>query len=581
MDVRNTNARQRAPGRSRGRAVIAATLATLLVPSFGAPALAAKGAKVEQAETPWPDVPPLQIERFTLGNGMRVVVQTDRSAPLVALGLMVDVGSRDELKGHSGLAHFFEHMMFQGSKYVGKMEHFNALEAVGADLNANTSSDRTYYYETLPKGALELALWLEHQRFSALAVNLPNVENQRQTVMEERRQRYDNQPYALSRMELIERLFDSWELGHSTIGSMDDLAAAPLEDFVDFWRRWYTPNNVVVALVGDISGEEARAVLERTLGTLERRAEVEKKPFAFEERKEHAYVHHVEQRGKMPAFHLAWKVPAAPAEDAYALDLLSEVLDGGRSSRLERKLGRETGLASRHFAGTYGRRDVDVFHVYVEMATEPLADVARAKQLIREAILDIAAKGVDPDELRRAKVAFEAGWVFGRESAESRAEVLCRYELYYGDARKVQAELGRYRAQTSADLQRVAARWLTWAAELEMDVLPTGVAPPADAGTKPKAIEKLEASMAAARAAAEKKAKAEAAAAEKKAKAEAAAAEKKAKAEAAAAAKDAKDGPQPTAEEAPKSGAPAADPPPPSPPPPPPTQPDAAGGGGQ
>ena len=456
MDVRNTNATQRAHGRSRGRMLIATTLATLLCPWSSAPAFAAKGTKVQQAEVAWPEVPPLQIERFTLANGMRVVVQTDRSAPLIALGLMVDVGSRDETKGHSGLAHFFEHMMFQGSKYVGKMEHFNALEAVGADLNANTSSDRTYYYETLPKGALELALWLEHERFSALAVNLPNVENQRQTVMEERRQRYDNQPYALSRMELIEHLFDSWELGHSTIGSMDDLAAAPLGDFVSFWYRWYTPNNVVVTLVGDISGEEARAVLERTLGKLERRAEIVKAPFAFEERKEHSYVHHVEQRGKMPAFHLAWKVPAAPADDAYALDLLAEVLDGGRSSRLERKLGRETGLASRHYAGTYGRRDVDVFHIYVEMATAPLSDMAKAKQFIREAILDIAARGVDADELRRAKIAFEAGWVFGRESAESRAEVLCRYELYYGDARKVQSELGRYRAQTSADLQRVA-----------------------------------------------------------------------------------------------------------------------------
>jgi zinc protease len=421
---------------------------------------------------------------------------------------------------------------------------------VGADLNANTSADRTYYFETVPKGALELALWLEHDRFAALHIDEKNVENQRQTVMEERRQRYENQPYALSRLELLERLFDNWSLGHSTIGSMDDLKAAPLDDFVAFWKRWYTPNNVVVALVGDVTPEGARAVLEKTLGRLPRRAEIEKKRFSDAERTSHVWLHHEEKRAKLPAFHLAWKVPAAPSTDAVALELLAEILDGGRSSRLERKLGRETGLATRHFSGTYGRRDLDVFHIYVEMARAGLDDLAKAKQIVRGAILDIARSGVDADELARAKVAFEAGWVFGRESLDSRAEALCRYELYEGDANRVNGALQRYRAVTAADVQRVARRWLNWDAELEMDVLPSGVAPPADAGSRPAYVQKAEDAMRkadekaqkaadAARKKAEQQAAKQAAADAKRAAAEAKKAEAAAKKAEAAAAKKA------------------------------------------
>ncbi|MCB9738299.1 MAG: insulinase family protein [Deltaproteobacteria bacterium] len=525
-----------------GKAWLAAALATVTL-SAGWVATAGPRPDKPNVDTAaqWPEPKPLELHRFTLENGLRVVVQSDSSAPLVAIGLMVDVGSRDEEKGKSGLAHFFEHMMFQGSKHVGKMEHFTALESVGADLNANTSSDRTYYYETVPKGALELALWLEHDRFAALQIDEKNVENQRQTVMEERRQRYENQPYAESRLGLLGTLFSNWKLGHSTIGSMEDLQAAPLQDFVDFWRRWYTPNNVVVALVGDVTPEQARAVLEKTLGRLPRRAEIHKEAFSEPETTEHRWLHHEEKRGKMPAFHMTWKVPAAPHADALALDLLSQVLDGGRSSRLEQKLDRETGLASRHFAGTYGRRDVDVFHVYVELAKPTLRDLDRAKQIVREAILDIATRGVSDAELARAKIAFESSWVFGRESLESRAEVLCRYELYEGDAGRVNGALQRYRAVTAADVQRVARQWLGWQRELEMDVLPTGMAPAKDAGSKPRYVERAEAAMAkedaraAKRAEAERK-KAEKAAARQLAK-EKAAAEREARKAAAAAAK--------------------------------------------
>ena len=443
------------------------------------------------AEKPWPKPAPLVIERFTLSNGMRVIVQTDTRAPIVAIGLMVDVGSRDEEKGRSGLAHFFEHMMFQGSERVKKMEHFTALESVGAELNANTSSDRTYYYEVVPKGAVELALWLESDRFAHLEISEANVENQRQTVLEERRQRYENRPYSASHLRFGSLVQPTWELGHSTIGEAKDLIDAPLDAFVSFWRTWYTPNNVVLTLVGDITVDEARRVAERYLGRLKRRAEPDHRSFAMPtstEPTQHVYESMEEKLGQMPAFHLGWQIPALPHPDAFAIAVLSNALAGGAGSRLERKLAKETGLATRHFAGRHGRRDVDSYQVYVELSQADAAAVAQAKQIVRDAIADIALHGIGEDELRRARIGFEAGFVFGSLSAQARASWLSRFELYYGDARLYNDALEKYRSVTAEDVQRVARTWFGWDREVELDVLPVGFAALADAGTRPASV---------------------------------------------------------------------------------------------
>lgn len=519
------------------------------------PALAKK--KPATPERPWPPPKPLKIERFTLDNGMRVVVQPDHSAPLVAVGLMVDVGARDELKGKSGLAHFFEHMMFQGSEKVGKMEHFTALEAVGGQLNANTSTDRTYYYEVVPKGALELALWLEAQRFSSLKIDKANVENQRQTVMEERRQRYGNRPYTLSRLTLRKMAFETWPLAHSTIGSMADLQGAPIDAFEAFWQYWYTPNNVVLALVGDITLDEAKRVAEKHLGTLERRAEPQKAKFAEPEAAAHKYATFAEPLGKMPAFHIAWRVPAKPNLDAYSIEVLAEILDGGDASRLRKKLAKDTGLATRHFAGTYGQRDVDLFHIFAELSQNGTKGLSKAKQLTRETIYEIARDGVSADELRRAKVSFEAGYVFGIESFGERAEAMCRHELYYGDANGFNKELALYRGVTNEDIVRVARKYFTYAREVELDVLPKGLAADPSAAEKPKYVSKAESKLAKAIAKREKaaaKAEKRAEVARQRAEAKAAKAEaRKAKSEAKRRAREAAKAAKKAAKEAKKA----------------------------
>ena len=490
----------RAPQRA---GLLLAVLAALLAP----PALARKPAPPAPAaapEKPWPLPKPLQLSRFTLDNGMRVVVQTDRSAPLVAVGLMVDVGSRDEEPGLTGLAHFFEHMMFQGSDKVGKMEHFKDLEAVGAMLNANTSTDRTYFYEVVPKPALELALWLEAERFAHLKIDAANVENQRQTVLEERRERYENQPYAAAELKLEELAFTTFPLRHTTIGDPGDLRKAPLEAFQAFWKKWYTPNNVVLVLVGDLDEAEARALAGKQLGSIQKRAEPQHQAFREAPQDAHVYGTQEEKLGKTPAFHMAWRVPAAPNPDAYALDVLAEALAGGEASRLDKKLTRDRALATQYSAGTQGRRDVDLFEVQVILAQPGANALAEAKRLVRDAIADISLHGLPAEELRRAKIAFEAGYVFGALGAERRAELLAQYELYQGDAHHLGEALPKYRAVTSADVQRVAQTWLTWDRGVELDVLPTGMPPPRTGGLKPDDVTRSEAALIQARLAAER-----------------------------------------------------------------------------
>lgn len=483
------------PARSPRLALTAALLiATLARPAHARPRKTPTPvpAAPQEVEKPWPLPAPLHIDRFTLDNGMRVVVQTDRKAPLVAVGIMVDVGARDEEQNLTGLAHFFEHMMFQGSEHAGKMEHFHALEAAGADLNANTSTDRTWYYEVVPKPALELALWLEADRFAHLKIDSANVDNQRQAVLEERRERLENRPYALAMLTLESMVFAIPSLQHPTIGEAQDVQKAPLEAFRAFWQKWYTPNNAVLVLVGDLDAAEAKTLAQKYLGRVERRAEPKHPSFDEPQPGKHQYAVHEEKLGKTPAFHLAWRVPAAPDPDAYALDLLAEVLGGGEASRLEKKLTRDKALATSYFVGGFDRRGEDVFDVNVEMATQSPAALAEAKRRVREEIQDVALHGVSADELRRAKVAFEAAYVFGSLAAGRRAELLAQYELYFGDAGKLQEALPKYHAVTSQDLQRVAATRLAWGREVELDVVPTGLAKPKDGGSRPDYVTKFE-----------------------------------------------------------------------------------------
>src|SRR5262245_38460869 len=254
-------------------------------------------------------LPPLEIEEYTLGNGLRVVLNRDHSVPVVAVAVYYDVGSRNEREGRTGFAHLFEHMMFQGSENVKKAEHFQYIMKAGGTMNGTTSSERTNYFETLPASQLPLALWLESDRMRSLAVTQENLDNQREAVKEEKRLRYDNQPYVNGFLRLFEMSFKNPANAHSTIGSMEDLDAATVEDIQEFFRIYYAPNNAVIAIAGDFDQTETLSLIDKYFATIPRQPEPP--PVDVSEPEGVAIVQDVfiDRLAPVPAFALGWKIP--------------------------------------------------------------------------------------------------------------------------------------------------------------------------------------------------------------------------------------------------------------------------------
>jgi zinc protease len=415
----------------------------------------------------------IPVTRERLENGLRVVLSPDHSVPTVAVAVYYDVGARVEEQGRSGFAHLFEHLMFEGTEGLPKGEFDRLLALRGADANATTSEDRTNYYETLPASSIELGLFLEADRMRALAITAEAFENQRLTVMEERRQSYENRPYMLSVLER-DRLFYAgyYPYEHSTIGDMADLQRATLADVRAFHARYYAPDNAVIAITGDFEPAAAMELVRRHFGPITaRRGAPWTDPGYTPPGQERAQAM-VDPLADAPAFHMVWHIPPRRTEDHYALELLGSILGGGESSRLHQRLVRTREMLAEVEVGAEGRRGPDMFALWAICAGENRpVDVRREVDAI---IAEVISGGVTAQELQKAKNARRAGFVFGLESPLGRAEYLGMTELYDGDAGLVNTELARYEAVTVDDVRRVAGRYLTAQNRLVLDVLPRG-----------------------------------------------------------------------------------------------------------
>lgn len=417
----------------------------------------------------------LPIERHRLDNGLRVVLSPDRTIPTVAIAVYYDVGSRNEERGRSGFAHLFEHMMFQGSENVAKGQHFQLIMNRGGSLNGTTSEDRTNYFETLPSNELALGLWLEADRMRSLAVTADNFENQRQVVKEERRQSYENQPYALSMLRINELAYgDYWPYSHSTIGDMQDLDNAPLEAVQEFFNRHYRPNNAVLSISGDFEPSEALRLVERYFGSIQRQDVPPFDPPELQAQTAERRDSMPDAHAELPAFHIAYHIPTSRTEDHYPLELLSLVLGDGQSSRLYQLLVKERELLTDINVGTDDRRGPDLFSFFGIVSRGRSA--ATAQNLIFQELTRIARSGITARELQKAHNRVRAYFVFGMQSNMSRAKNLAEFELYHGDARLVRTELDRYLEVTREDVQRVARRYFDATNRTVLDVVPTSAA---------------------------------------------------------------------------------------------------------
>jgi zinc protease len=403
---------------------------------------------------PWP------IEAVQLDNGLRVVVSPDPSVSVVAVNLWYDVGSRHEPDGQTGFAHLFEHLMFEGSLHVAKSEHMRLIQGSGGSLNATTNPDRTNYFETVPAEHLELALWLEADRMGGLvpALTQETLDNQREVVKNERRQRYDNVPYGTAFERLLHLAYDpDYSYHWPTIGSMEDLGAASLDDVRDFFTTWYRPDNCTLTLVGDFAPSEARELVQQYFGDIPSggafpKFDLVREPLGGERRDV------FRSPIQLPRLYRLYHLAGMGAPEWIHADLLSTILSGDKASRLEKALVLDKQIAT----------DVAAYVLPTEAAGMLMLQ-ATAKEGVSietvEAAIDaeidrIAAGGITEEELSRAKTRSEVEFAHQIENYDTRADVLGMMATYFGDSTVAQRWLEPYDAATAADIAKTTAERL-------------------------------------------------------------------------------------------------------------------------
>lgn len=398
------------------------------------------------------------FKETTLKNGLRVITVEDHSAPVIALSVTYNVGSRNERKGRTGFAHLFEHMMFKGSENIGSGEHFVLVFNNGGNMNGTTNEDRTNYFEALPANQLELALFLESDRMRSLAITKENLDNQRNAVQEERRLGVDNQPYGKSGEVQQELLYDNFAYKHTVIGSMEDLNAATVEDVSEFFKMYYAPNNAVLVLVGDFKTDDALAQIKKSFENIPRQPTPPPVDMTEPEQTAERRATVDDVLARAPQLDLAYKAVAGNTADFYALQVLAAALGSGQSSRLYQKLVKEkemvtnvgTFMAERRGPGAlYGFAQVKPGVKMEDVEATMYAEIERLK---KEPIADW--------ELQKAKNTTRRNFINGLQNSLSRAITLGQYTTYYQDPNLINTRLDKVSAVTKEDVQRVANKYL-------------------------------------------------------------------------------------------------------------------------
>jgi zinc protease len=405
-------------------------------------------------------LPPINVKEYKLKNGLRVILHEDKSTPIVSVGVWYHVGSKNEVEGRTGFAHLFEHMMFQGSKNY-NADYFTPLQEVGASINGTTNQDRTWYFETVPSNFLELALFMEADRLGGLleAMTQEKLDNQRDVVKNERRQRVDNQPYGTAFEKIGEIMYPK---GHpynwTTIGSLEDLQAASMDDVKSFFRQYYVPNNTILVISGDFDDRSARGWIEKYFGPIPAGAPITR-PNPPQPKLDKEIRTSVEDSVPFARRYMVWPGVRSFSADEPALDFLSFILSNGRTSRLQSNLlyGRE--MVSSVFSGNGTSEIAGTFQITA--TARPGKSLDDIEKEIDAEIARIKAAPPTAEEMSRALNSIESQSIFGLQTVLGKASQLTNFAGYLGKTNYFQADLDRYRAVTPADVQRVANTYLT------------------------------------------------------------------------------------------------------------------------
>jgi zinc protease len=403
-------------------------------------------------------LPKLELHQTRLDNGLRVILVPDHSAPVYAINVSYNVGSRNELPGHTGFAHLFEHMMFEGSANVGKGEHFILVLNNGGNMNGTTTEDRTIYFEELPKNQFDLGLYLEADRMRSLNVTQANLDNQRNAVEEERRQRIDNQPYGRAELDLDSLSYDNFAYKHPTIGSMADLNAATIADIASFFKTYYAPDNAVLTLVGDFDVDEALDKVKKYFGSIP----AQPAPHKVDLREDSHYGERRESisdpLARLPRLDIAYHVPPGNTADNYAMQEVAIALAQGQSSRFYQHLVKEKQLASNVNIFTDARTGTS--QMYIRATPRAGVSPGDLEKGIDDEIEGVLKEGMTADELAKAKTQLLRRFIDRRRTVLGTAQLIGEYAVKFDNPELINTVPDEESAVTLEQANRAAKTYL-------------------------------------------------------------------------------------------------------------------------
>ena len=409
-------------------------------------------------------------EEYDLDNGLHVILHQDNGAPVVVTSVMYHVGSKDENTEKTGFAHFFEHLLFEGTENIQRGDFFKIVTANGGYNNANTTQDRTYYYELFPSNNLELGLWLESERLLHPVINQIGVDTQKEVVQEERRLRVDNAPYG----QLIENMFKNMFVNHpyrwSVIGSLDHLASATLEDFQDFNKVYYIPNNAVLVVAGDFEMNEAKRLIDGYFGPIPKGQDVVKKTYEESPIEGPIQTQFEDPNIQIPLILLGYRTPGQAEKDAYVLNMISSYLSDGESSVLQKKLVDEKRMALQIFAFNYSLEDYGAYLLGgLPLGSNTMDGLVTE---IDEEIEKLKTELISERDYQKLQNQFENSFVNSNSSVEGIANSLARNYMLYGKTDLINTEIDIYRSISREDIREVARKYLNADQRVELKYIP-------------------------------------------------------------------------------------------------------------